>query len=81
MAWKVLTEDWSNRDVRDAIMRKYGKRTEPYYSRNENHELVRVEVSPDKVVIETKQKNGFIRENRYRYGEDLMEEIFKGKWY
>lgn len=81
MAWKVLTEDWSNRNVRDAIMRKYGKVGEPYYSRNENKEIVRVEVSPHMIVVETKQRNGFIRENRYYRGEDSMEEIFKGKWY
>lgn len=78
---QLCIENLDDMTVRDAIMDKYGDSSpEPFYGKNDNGELIRIDVFNNRIILETMQDNGWIRKNFYYRGEEMAEEVFSGKW-
>lgn len=77
---EIIVNDWNDIVERDNIMQMYGDSNEPFYGKNENGESITIHVSPDIIVLETMQDNGWIRKNCYYRGEWAHEEVFCDKW-
>lgn len=76
----IVVENWDDMAIRDKIMEEYGDSTEPFFGHNQNGETIAIHVSHDSIVLETLQDNGWVRKNYYYYGEEVVEELFDGKW-
>lgn len=63
----------------EALMDQYGDSQGLTLGTNENGEDVTISIFHDKIVTETYQSNGWIRQNVY-HRDSSREELFKGKW-
>lgn len=66
-------------DCKVRLMRKYGH-CAPFIGTNAEGEKVILSVSPDSIVLETYQSNGWIRKNYYDENGFPDGETFDGKW-
>ena len=62
-----------------SLMDKYGAGHDMLRGTNESHENVLTSIFPDKIVITTLQKNGWVRKTMY-YRDGNSEEIYEGRW-
>ncbi len=63
----------------EALMDQYGDSQSMVLGTNENGEDVAISIFHDKIITETYQANGWIRQNVY-HRDSSREELFKGKW-
>ena len=77
--YKNVEIDFSDlASIREA-MDKYHTTETAMIGRNSDDEMTMVSISKDMVVLETYQKNHWVRKNYY-HRDGTVEEMFDGKW-
>lgn len=72
------TKDWDKMfEYMDDCKANPDKYKFPFFGENEDGEFVSVEIYDDKIVVETTQKNDWIRKNFY-WRDGTAEEMFDG---
>ena len=74
-----ITIDFSNRSALLQVMNTYGNIGHDIFGMSSNRESMVISIHPDKIVANTYQRNGWVRQNVYhRDGE--TEELFLEQW-
>lgn len=79
---KIPNEDvacFNDPDTKIRLMRKYGH-CGPFVGHNAEGEKVVLSIAPDSIILETYQKNGWIRKNYFDSCGFPDGEMFDGKW-
>lgn len=79
---RIPNEDvinFADPDCKVRLMRKYGN-CAPFVGHNVEGEKVILPIAPDSIILETYQKNGWIRKNYYDSCGFLNGEMYDGKW-
>lgn len=78
-AENLFCVDPSDFDGMLEIMDAYGDTEMPFSGVNDEGEDVSISVFSDRIVVETYQSNGWVRENIF-WRDGTREELFDGKW-
>lgn len=79
---RIPNEDvacFNDPDTKIRLMRKYGH-CGPFEGHNAEGERVILSIAPDSIILETYQKNGWIRKNYFDSCGFPDGEMFDGKW-
>ena len=71
--------DFNNDTQLRELMEEYGDSTQMFFGKTEDGEDQQISINSDCIVVDTFQRNHWVRRNIY-WDDGTVEETFEGKW-